>query len=552
MSVVGTMSSEEIKGALGFAASNIVDMTFARNYGSKWLQTFISRLESVDRQRDTADVCDTRRSPQSYLPVPKGTGLASALVIDRSGSMAGEKLAKAKDGAGIYVKALSDADFASVSFFSSGASTEMPMTRYGKAVKDVDTVLSRIGATGSTNIGAGLEQGYAQLENLGVVSQSHKLALLLSDGMNNTGDWNTVVKKFKAIGWPIFTVGYGQDRDEATLRKIAEMTGGTYTHADTTNVVDAYCKIHANAKNKSGPLSVKDPLAPDGKLSYIVYVSPGAQDLMVCTSWQGSKLETVLVSPSRMILGKKRLNGRMGRYDEGKTYQLLQVNKPQAGRWQVQVRWVEPPAAAEQVNISVSEKSDLFANILGFRPEYTPGEPVTINVQVAELVGGQRVPLRSPAVRVQVQKPGGPRMAQTLQTQRLNRAMYKNVVQRNTRGLTLVDDGAHDDYHAGDGIFGGTFTETDENGAYLVFAIITGQKRTGRRIRRTLIASFQVGPIAQNPVTTAQILEVRDLLEDRTDPAEAIKALRSDPLAAIKGSQSDPLDAINKLRQGVQ
>ena len=92
----------------------------------------------------------------------------------------------------------------------------------------------------------------------------------------------------------------------------------------------------------------------------------------------------------------------------------------------------------------------------------------------------------------------------------------------------------------------------NENGAYLVFAIITGQKRTGRRIRRTLIASFQVGPIDQNLVTTAQILEVRDLLEGRTDPAEAIEALRSDPLAAIKGSQSDPLDAINKLRQGVQ
>ena len=92
----------------------------------------------------------------------------------------------------------------------------------------------------------------------------------------------------------------------------------------------------------------------------------------------------------------------------------------------------------------------------------------------------------------------------------------------------------------------------NENGAYLVFAIITGQKRTGRRIRRTLIASFQVGPIAQNPVTTAQVLEVRDLLEDRTDPSEVIEALQSDPLAAIKGSQSDPLDAINKLRQGVQ
>ena len=33
-------------------------------------------------------------------------------------------------------------------------------------------------------------------------------------------------------------------------------------------------------------------------------------------------------------------------------------------------------------------------------------------------------------------------------------------------------------------------------------------KRNGQRVQRKLIASFQVGPIAQNPVTTAQILEV--------------------------------------------
>ena len=172
-------------------------------------------------------------------------------------------------------------------------------------------------------------------------------------------------------------------------------------------------------------------------------------------------------------------------------------------------------------------------------------------MEVAEVVGYERVPLLDAQVRVQVQKPGGLKMAQMIRTRPINLRSAKRAVQSATRTVRLYDDGAHNDYRAGDGIFGGTFTETDENGAYLVTATVTGHKRSGRRVQRRLIASFQVGPISRNPVTTAQVLEYRDLLEGRTDPAEAIERLRSDPLDAIKSLQSGPSEDTKHLPQRV-
>jgi hypothetical protein len=83
--------------------------------------------------------------------------------------------------------------------------------------------------------------------------------------------------------------------------------------------------------------------------------------------------------------------------------------------------------------------------------------------------------------------------------------MYQDVLADNTRELVLYDDGRHDDYNANDGIFGNTFHETDVNGAYFVRAAVSGE-RAGQPVSRNLLASFQVGPISQNEVTSSQTL----------------------------------------------
>ncbi|WP_294105348.1 hypothetical protein [Thiolapillus sp.] len=69
-----------------------------------------------------------------------------------------------------------------------------------------------------------------------------------------------------------------------------------------------------------------------------------------------------------------------GRYEAGKTFQMLEVKDPASGAWNIEVSWADAPPVPEQVNISIAEKSDVFAWMNGFRPLYSVNEPVTINV----------------------------------------------------------------------------------------------------------------------------------------------------------------------------
>jgi uncharacterized protein YegL len=478
-------------------------------------------------------------SPSSYNAI--------ALVLDRSGSMTGEKLAKAKEAAKAFVQTLNPSDQASVSLFSENASTVVEMGTVSSTLGTMDTAISGVAAETSTNIGSGLEQALMQLEKAST-EQGKKISLLMSDGMNNRGDWHPAVNTFIAKKWRVYTVGFGKDADEAALRKIAESTNGTFWPADMVNLTNVYQIIGAHAQNKSVLLSTSESLAPNGKLSYRLPVTQGAQNLNVFTNWQGSRLLTALVSPSGETMAGDQLLKSGGRYSEGRIFQMFEVTKPQAGEWRLDVSWAEPPPAPEQVNIAVSEKSDIFTNLLGFRAEYKIGEPVIINVQAAEVIGDMdKSPLKKSSVKVQIQKPG-PQMIQMVQSQSSNWTMYKEVMLDVTRSLVLSDDGSHSDYNAGDGIFGNAFTETDKNGAYLVTAIVSGEKSNGEKIEKKLQGSFQVGPISKNPVTNSQVLQYMNQAQphiNNTTPYS--KEILDQPKQNIDQMQGNPLDSIDKI-----
>jgi hypothetical protein len=216
-----------------------------------------------------------------------------------------------------------------------------------------------------------------------------------------------------------------------------------------------------------------------------------------------------------------------------------------------------------------------MANMLPFEPQYTKGQPVTINVLAKESRNGRKMPLRNAAVRVMVQKPG-PRLIRLVKAQSANWSMYHDVKADITRELELFDDGRHDDYRANDGIFGNTFHETDVNGAYFVRAAVSGE-HAGQSVSRNLLASFQVGPISQNQVTSSQTLTYMRGAEAApgiaggmyyapsapaampawqpqevalpNEPINDIDKLpASDPLQELEQMQgNDPLDAINDL-----
>jgi hypothetical protein len=129
-------------------------------------------------------------------------------------------------------------------------------------------------------------------------------------------------------------------------------------------------------------------------------------------------------------------------------------------------------------------------------------------------------------MRVRVQKPGS-QVMDVVRARSRNLQLLERVVDAATVTLEVHDDGQHEDYHPGDGIFGGVFTDTHEPGVYLIKAEVRGRKSDGSWVQREITATFQVGPLADNPVTAAEVLAIVDLLSQRQDPLRAIEAVRS-------------------------
>lgn len=460
--------------------------------------------------------------------------LATAIVFDHSGSMADErKIDYAREATFAFTPHMKEEDLLSVSIFSNDAKTPagLELKKRTDILPSLRSILPTIAPNGQTNIGAGLESG---LEQLCTVSGENvkKGALLLSDGMNNVGSYDVVVQDYKKWQIPIYTVRFGNQASEDNLRKIAENTGGVYMDSNQETVTGIYSRMYHHINGDSTITASHDPMSPTGKLAYHVDVSSGADSLHVNTSWQGSRLKTIFTSPSGSTFSGNHLPGPTDRFEEGSISQYTQILNPESGLWKLDISWDEPPAETERVNLLVSEHTDVYTSILGFSPEYSAGEQVTINAHAAELDGGNnKIPLKNARVKAKVQIPGH-EVIRMIQAQSGNLRVYNDVVQDNTREVELFDDGAHNDYKAGDGIFGGFFTETQRNGSYIVSAYIEGNRKNGGHVSRRSTGTFQVGSLLNAEVTTSEIMQYARQLEER------MKAKVANPLGGMQSPAS--------------
>ena len=109
--------------------------------------------------------------------VPVG---ALALLIDRSGSMNGEKLAMAKAAAMAAVNVLSSEDYVTVVAFDAAPHLLVPLTRKG-ASRTIKSRIDRLGADGGTNMEPGILMAYGQLLHATDAAARH--LVILTDGL---------------------------------------------------------------------------------------------------------------------------------------------------------------------------------------------------------------------------------------------------------------------------------------------------------------------------------------------------------------------------------
>ena len=160
-----------------------------------------------------------------------------AIVIDRSGSMQGEKIAKAREAAIMAVDRLNADDIVSVAAYNDTVSVLVPATK----VSDKDAIragIERLDANGSTALFAGVSKGAEEVRKFIARSRVNRV-ILVSDGLANVGPSST--SSLADLGASlakericVTTIGLGLDYNEDLMTQLARKSDGNSGFANSS------------------------------------------------------------------------------------------------------------------------------------------------------------------------------------------------------------------------------------------------------------------------------------------------------------------------------
>jgi hypothetical protein len=137
-------------------------------------------------------------------------------------------------------------EFVSVASYASTASLDQQLTAdYGQVINAID----RLSPSGATAIGLGMQSAITSLYNEGFARPfAAKTIIVMTDGIHNTGiDPVRVARELVAThNVTIHTVTFSAAADQARMRAVADIAGGTHYHADSgaelTSVFEALAR----------------------------------------------------------------------------------------------------------------------------------------------------------------------------------------------------------------------------------------------------------------------------------------------------------------------
>jgi Ca-activated chloride channel family protein len=173
---------------------------------------------------------DCPRPPESERRPPVNL----ALVIDRSGSMAGEKIAKAREAALEIVRRLAPDDIMSLVAFDTQVETLVPAQRVGAARARLEAAICNIEPGGYTALYGGVARGAQEVRRFIEEPNFVSRIILVSDGIANVGpssaeDLGRLGASLVREGISVTTVGLGLDFNEDLMTRLAQRSdGNTY------------------------------------------------------------------------------------------------------------------------------------------------------------------------------------------------------------------------------------------------------------------------------------------------------------------------------------
>jgi Ca-activated chloride channel homolog len=158
-----------------------------------------------------------------------------SIVLDKSGSMEGEKLVRAKEAALLAVEMLGDRDIVSVVTYSDTVSVLVPATRVSER-SYIRRRIESIFAGGSTALFAGVSKGADEVSKFLERNKVNRV-ILLSDGLANVGPDSPMAlgslgESLKRTRISVTTIGLGLGYNEDLMVALAERSDGNHAFVE--------------------------------------------------------------------------------------------------------------------------------------------------------------------------------------------------------------------------------------------------------------------------------------------------------------------------------
>ncbi|MCA9521947.1 MAG: VWA domain-containing protein [Myxococcales bacterium] len=159
-----------------------------------------------------------------------------SVVLDRSGSMAGDKLYHAREAAKMVVDMLNANDVFSLVVYDHTVRVLIPSTRVNDK-EGIKAQIDRIRPGGSTALFAGVSKGIAEVRKFLAHNRVNRV-ILLSDGLANVGPSSPnalgrLGAAARKLGVAVTTVGLGLDYNEDLMTQLAQNSDGNHGFART-------------------------------------------------------------------------------------------------------------------------------------------------------------------------------------------------------------------------------------------------------------------------------------------------------------------------------
>lgn len=147
-----------------------------------------------------------------------------SLVLDKSGSMSGDKISQLRQAVKWIIEQLQPDDYISIISFDTSPNILVKATQASNK-SQLQQAIDKLGANGGTNIAPALKAGLAEIGKYAAPDKVSRLILLTDGETEGENDCHQQADAAGRNGVPIVALGLGNDWNESLLETMAQRSG---------------------------------------------------------------------------------------------------------------------------------------------------------------------------------------------------------------------------------------------------------------------------------------------------------------------------------------